>query len=62
LVHEENGKTMDEAIAEIEKCIELTEFACSLPQWSPENYWKLVEEWNAEQNTCHLVSLLNRSF
>ena len=32
LVHEENGKTMDEAIAEIEKCIELTEFACSLPQ------------------------------
>jgi len=32
LVHEENGKTMNEAIAEIEKCIELTEFACSLPQ------------------------------
>lgn len=32
LVHMENGKTMSEAIAEIEKCIELTEFACSLPQ------------------------------
>jgi malonate-semialdehyde dehydrogenase (acetylating)/methylmalonate-semialdehyde dehydrogenase len=32
LVHEENGKTIGEAIAEIEKCIELTEFACSLPQ------------------------------
>lgn len=32
LVSEENGKTMGEAIAEIEKCIELTEFACSLPQ------------------------------
>jgi malonate-semialdehyde dehydrogenase (acetylating)/methylmalonate-semialdehyde dehydrogenase len=32
LVHEENGKTMNEAVAEIEKCIELTEFACSLPQ------------------------------
>ncbi|MBI4646246.1 MAG: CoA-acylating methylmalonate-semialdehyde dehydrogenase [Bacteroidia bacterium] len=32
LVQEENGKTMDEAIAEIEKSIELTEFACSLPQ------------------------------
>lgn len=32
LVHAENGKTMSEAIAEIEKCIELTEFACSLPQ------------------------------
>lgn len=32
LVHQENGKTMDEAIAEIEKSIELTEFACSLPQ------------------------------
>lgn len=32
LVQEENGKTIGEAIAEIEKCIELTEFACSLPQ------------------------------
>jgi len=32
LVHEENGKTVGEAVAEIEKCIELTEFACSLPQ------------------------------
>lgn len=32
LVSEENGKTMAEAIAEIEKCVELTEFACSLPQ------------------------------
>ncbi|HEX8356445.1 MAG TPA: CoA-acylating methylmalonate-semialdehyde dehydrogenase [Segetibacter sp.] len=29
---EENGKTISEATAEIEKCIELTEFACSLPQ------------------------------
>lgn len=32
LVHEENGKTLDESKAEIEKCIELTEFACSMPQ------------------------------
>jgi malonate-semialdehyde dehydrogenase (acetylating) / methylmalonate-semialdehyde dehydrogenase len=32
MVSEENGKTMGEAIAEIEKCIELTEFATSLPQ------------------------------
>jgi len=32
LVSEENGKTIGEAIAEIEKCVELTEFACSLPQ------------------------------
>lgn len=32
LVHQENGKTIPEAVAEIEKCIELTEFACSLPQ------------------------------
>lgn len=32
LVSEENGKTRDEAVAEIEKCIELTEFATSLPQ------------------------------
>ena len=32
LVQEENGKTYSEAVAEIEKSIELTEFACSLPQ------------------------------
>lgn len=32
LVHEENGKTMGEARAEIEKAIEVTEFACSMPQ------------------------------
>ncbi|HZV70647.1 MAG TPA: CoA-acylating methylmalonate-semialdehyde dehydrogenase [Saprospiraceae bacterium] len=32
LVHEENGKTIEEATAEVEKSIELTEFACSLPQ------------------------------
>jgi malonate-semialdehyde dehydrogenase (acetylating)/methylmalonate-semialdehyde dehydrogenase len=32
LCSEENGKTYTESIAEIEKCIELTEFACSLPQ------------------------------
>lgn len=30
--HEENGKTMDEAYAGIDKAIELTEFACSIPQ------------------------------
>ena len=32
LVSQENGKTLGEGIAEIEKCIELTEFATSLPQ------------------------------
>jgi malonate-semialdehyde dehydrogenase (acetylating)/methylmalonate-semialdehyde dehydrogenase len=32
LVHEENGKTMSEAMAEIEKSIEVAEFACSMPQ------------------------------
>ena len=32
LVQEENGKTFGEAVAEIEKSIELTEFATSLPQ------------------------------
>ncbi len=32
LVHEENGKTIDEARAEVEKSIELTEFACAMPQ------------------------------
>jgi malonate-semialdehyde dehydrogenase (acetylating)/methylmalonate-semialdehyde dehydrogenase len=31
-IQEENGKTLAEARAEIEKCIELTEFACALPQ------------------------------
>ncbi len=32
LCSEENGKTYTESVAEIEKCIELTEFATSLPQ------------------------------
>jgi malonate-semialdehyde dehydrogenase (acetylating)/methylmalonate-semialdehyde dehydrogenase len=32
LCSEENGKTYSESVAEIEKCIELTEFAVSLPQ------------------------------
>jgi len=32
LVSAENGKTFDEAKAEVEKSIELTEFACSMPQ------------------------------
>ena len=32
LIHEENGKTIDEAKAEVEKAVEITEFACSLPQ------------------------------
>jgi malonate-semialdehyde dehydrogenase (acetylating)/methylmalonate-semialdehyde dehydrogenase len=32
LISQENGKTLGEAIAEVEKCIELSEFAISLPQ------------------------------
>ncbi len=32
LVNEENGKVMSEAMAEVEKSIEVTEFACSMPQ------------------------------
>ncbi|NNE99067.1 MAG: CoA-acylating methylmalonate-semialdehyde dehydrogenase [Pyrinomonadaceae bacterium] len=32
LVSEENGKTITEARAEVEKSIELSEFACSMPQ------------------------------
>ena len=32
LVVEENGKTMAEAVAEVQKSVEVTEFACALPQ------------------------------
>lgn len=32
LIRIENGKTLEEAIAEVEKSIEVTEFACSMPQ------------------------------
>ncbi len=32
IVQEENGKTFSEAKAEVEKSIEVTEFACSIPQ------------------------------
>ena len=31
LIHEENGKTFDEGTAEVDKAIEIVEFACSLP-------------------------------
>lgn len=34
LIQEENGKTLSESIAEIEKSIEVTEFACSLEQFA----------------------------
>jgi malonate-semialdehyde dehydrogenase (acetylating)/methylmalonate-semialdehyde dehydrogenase len=34
LVHKENGKIMNEAVAEVDKSIEVTEFACSMPQLS----------------------------
>jgi malonate-semialdehyde dehydrogenase (acetylating) / methylmalonate-semialdehyde dehydrogenase len=30
-IHRENGKTMEEAYAEVDKAVELTEFACSIP-------------------------------
>lgn len=32
LIRLENGKTFDEAVAEVDKAIELCEFACSMPQ------------------------------
>lgn len=32
LIHEENGKTLDEGRAEVVRAVEVTEFACSLPQ------------------------------
>ena len=32
LVNKENGKTIGESMAEVEKSIEVTEFACSMPQ------------------------------
>ncbi len=32
IVHRENGKTMGESYAEVDKSVELTEFACSMPQ------------------------------
>jgi malonate-semialdehyde dehydrogenase (acetylating)/methylmalonate-semialdehyde dehydrogenase len=32
MIHEENGKTLAEAQAEVAKAVETTEFACSLPQ------------------------------
>jgi malonate-semialdehyde dehydrogenase (acetylating)/methylmalonate-semialdehyde dehydrogenase len=40
LVQEENGKTYSEAVAEVEKSIELTEFATSLPHCNRRNISK----------------------
>ena len=44
LVREENGKTYDEARAEVEKAIELTEFACSLPQLIQGEWLRVTHE------------------
>ncbi|MEO8452460.1 MAG: CoA-acylating methylmalonate-semialdehyde dehydrogenase [Gemmatimonadota bacterium] len=35
LITEENGKVRSEAVAEVDKAIEVVEFACSLPQLAP---------------------------
>ena len=40
LIHKENGKILSEAMAEVDKSIEITEFACSMPQLS---YGEILE-------------------
>jgi malonate-semialdehyde dehydrogenase (acetylating)/methylmalonate-semialdehyde dehydrogenase len=62
LVSEENGKTIGEATAEIEKCIELTEFACSLPQLVTGEVLEVSKGLNAEQNMCRWCCCIHRSF
>ena len=58
LVREENGKTFDEAKAEIEKSIELTEFACSMPQLVGEEVLEVSKgvECRVERNPLGVVA------
>ena len=58
LVREENGKTYDEARAEVEKAIELTEFACSLPQLIQGEFLEVSKgvEARAERKTLGVVA------
>ena len=43
IIHHENGKNIGEASAEVEKSIELTEFACSIPQITAGEIMKVSE-------------------
>ena len=52
LIREENGKTFDEAKAEIEKSIELTEFACSLPQFTANEVLEVSKGVECRSEIC----------
>jgi len=43
IIHYENGKNIAEATAEVEKSIELTEFACSIPQMTAGEIMKVSD-------------------
>lgn len=43
IIHYENGKNIAEAAAEVEKSIELTEFACSIPQMTAGEIMKVSD-------------------
>lgn len=46
IIHNENGKTLDEAVHEIKKSIELTEYACSFPQFISDELCSISENVN----------------
>ena len=55
LVHVENGKTLDEARAEVDKSIELCEFACSMPQIVASEVQERYAAAQASAASMHLV-------
>lgn len=60
IVHLENGKTMSEAYAEVDKSIELTEFACSMPQIVTGEFMEVSKgvECRVERKPVGIVSFI----
>ena len=60
IVHLENGKTMSEAYAEVDKSIELTEFACSMPQIVTGEFMEVSKgvECRVERRPVGIVSFI----
>ncbi len=61
IIHHENGKTIDEATAEVKKSIELTEFACSIPQIATGEILEVSQgvECRSEYNPLGIVACIN---
>ncbi|MCL4150688.1 UNVERIFIED_CONTAM: hypothetical protein GTU68_048934 [Idotea baltica] len=61
VIHEENGKTMEESLAEVDKSIELLEFTCSMPQLVSGEFLEVSKgvECRTEYNPLGVVAFIS---